>query len=1057
MFLYKNRKKIEPLIRKTAQDPSFLEAYEDLKRGAYKVFVTHDSKAERLSYFAYLSPDPLLLSKSPLFAFSIGIDGSLDPDEKSLSPKEKAFVRYALELETKWAEKSEEELRRRYAPLLKDSFSLLGLSERSLKERMRARDDFLSFMSDRALETEAQASGDEEVSSESLSLGVTLERAREGEFSLSLSLDTSAARIGEIPSIEEFLEAYFESQTYFLGGRHYDLSAAFGKEDIAFLNCFRGVPLKGGSHRVFRVGKKFLSAALNALAGKEIHFEGRPYFVSKSLSKAYAAIQGKQVLLFPPLLSVKGKPTFSYGRSLFLFNADIGVVERFLFEGAKNAGVYEYFLLHPEADPTPLLDLLLPYVDIPNDEEGNAFEIAYYVDINKEGDLSFATHYRLLGAERSEEELLSNARFAVRISAFKEALSRLDIPKEGEVSDQGKVLAFLKADLSSLRKTCSVYLSERFGKTKTRLVGKLSIRLNRRTDWLEASIESKDYTPQELSMILKAYEKKKRFILLHGDVILLEGPSLEAASKAKKDLKLDEELHGGKLPLYEAFSLRAAEGLDLSYDALAKDFVEDILSFAERPLTLPADLDGLLRPYQKVGVKWLETLYEHGLGGVLADDMGLGKTLETLVFIGLLKNELPSLVIVPKSVLFNWGEEAHRFIPELETRLIEGSKEHRRAAIESMKEAKKRLYIISYETLRNDISLLEKIRFDAIIADEAQSIKNAYALRSRAVRSLKGNFRLALTGTPIENGEADLWSIFDFVLPGYLRNLDIFKTVYVMAGDQKKARERLATRIAPFLLRRKKEDVLEDLPPKTVERLSVPLDSQSASLYVACLEDAKKKREELKNKRASAAEHKDNMVSMLALLTKLREICVDPAPFFEGFTEPNAKLEMAYDLIQNAIANGHRVLVFGSFVKVLHHFSSILFHRGVENEIIEGDTPAKRRVELAKEFNENEAKKVMLVSLKAGGTGLNLQGADIVVHLDPWWNLASEEQATDRAYRIGQKRPVTVYKLYSHATIEEKVLALQDDKRDLYADVVEGAASVLPSLTPEDLDFILGF
>jgi len=303
---------------------------------------------------------------------------------------------------------------------------------------------------------------------------------------------------------------------------------------------------------------------------------------------------------------------------------------------------------------------------------------------------------------------------------------------------------------------------------------------------------------------------------------------------------------------------------------------------------------------------------------------------------------------------------------------------------------------------------------------------------------------------------ADLWAIFDFLMPGYLRTLPIFKTTYVMAGNQEEARRVLSKKVQPFLLRRTKDEVLKELPPKTVERISIPMDQESESFYLATLQEARAKQKEMSRRsEKGSSDRYSSSFSMLPILTKLREICVDPGAFFDGFLTPSAKLSHAINLTKDGVLGGHKILVFSAFTKVLAHFSSLLLEEGIASFTIEGDVDSKKRIALANKFNNENETKVMLVSLKAGGTGLNLQGADIVIHLDPWWNFAAEEQATDRAYRLGQKRPVTVYKLYCRKSIEEKVLELQDSKKELYDSLIHASNSFLATLSKEDLDFLL--
>ena len=329
-----------------------------------------------------------------------------------------------------------------------------------------------------------------------------------------------------------------------------------------------------------------------------------------------------------------------------------------------------------------------------------------------------------------------------------------------------------------------------------------------------------------------------------------------------------------------------------------------------------------------------------------------------------------------------------------------------------------------------------------LILDEAQNIKNPHAKKSFAVKSIQSKYRLALTGTPIENSAIDLFSIFDFLMEGYLGNEKEFFSRYGGVPDKEKSNE-LYNKIKPFYLRRKKEDVLSDLPPKTVEVVSITMDEEESKIYKANLEKAR------------IESNEGNPIAILATITKLRTISVDTPAFFEGANFISSKLQYSIDKIKQGLETGHKFIVFSSFTKVLHHLNELLNNENIPNKIIEGDTPAKERVSISEDFNKKNDFGVVLVSLKAGGTGLNLYGADMVIHLDPWWNVAAEEQASDRAHRIGQTRPVTVYKLVAFNTIEEKVLKLQEIKAGIVSSLIKEGDAGITKLSKEDIKFLL--
>lgn len=1060
MFLYKNYEKLLPLLKECYEDEFCQDVFRRLEEGRLWLAISFDSKKEVLVYEAF--------STCPTFhteyiAFSIDSEGtlaSLSSKERGcaspLTTAERGLFAYVSALEKSKAKDGEEGLKTFYSKLYREIEPLLTLGAKEREERKRVRSDFLSFMGE-----ERDLAPLETLYSPSAPLELSFFLRKE-ERALLLSFDVleGEKRLFSPRTLSTFFKSLSVPSCYAFGKEKIELSySLFSEKSKKALDYLVGVYFGGNDDYYYYHGNEIplsissFSRFLSLYSGETISFQGTRYYISNDVEKAEVSVkEDGQVFLSPSAMALRGNMYLLSNADLLLFNEHSAILERFTFPSSKIGKIYGYFLKNPNVSSKTIGDLLVPYMDgINTSEESQSLKICLYVDINEKAELTFHTEYLVFNEKKREEDLRTNVYYASRINRFKKELLSLDVPSEGILKEEGKILAFLRADLSSLKKTAQVFLSERLSRTKVTHMGKIDIHLERNVDWLSLKVKHKDYSEEELSMILKAYQAKKRFVLLREQAILLEGKELEALSNINKEFNLDSSFENDEIPLYEAFSLKSEEGLSLCYSSFVKDFIEDIVSFEKKEIPLEEGMRERLRPYQLYGVKWLYTLYSHKMGGILADDMGLGKTLETIALLTLTSKQKPSLIVAPKSVIYNWREEAKRFAPSLDVHIISGAKDMRLDALKKMKEEKSGVYVVSYDSLRNDSSYYEGVSFDVIVLDEAQNIKNAFALRSKATKRLKASFRLALTGTPIENSMADLWAIFDYLMPGYLRSLSIFKTTYVMAGNQEEARRLLSNRIQPFLLRRTKKEVLKELPPKSVERVSIPMDEESESYYRATLQEARMKRKQSEKEKGPM----NPAFGMLPLLTKLREICVDPSVFFDGFSSIGSKMEYALDLVHNAILNKHKVLVFSAFKKVLDHFSDLLLDRGIASYIIAGDTAANKRIEMAKSFNEKEDVLAMLVSLKAGGTGLNLQGADTVIHLDPWWNLASEEQATDRAYRIGQKNPVSVYKLYCHGSIEEKVLELQDSKRELYDSLIHSSSSFLSSLSKEDLDFLL--
>ena len=547
---------------------------------------------------------------------------------------------------------------------------------------------------------------------------------------------------------------------------------------------------------------------------------------------------------------------------------------------------------------------------------------------------------------------------------------------------------------------------------------------------------------ERLYEILAAYREKRRYYRLpEGGFVSLD-ESLEALDELCGRLDLDAKQLSEEdisLPAYRTAYLdgllREGRALDLRADEAFDRFAAKLRSACEGNYPLPESLDGILRPYQESGYSWLRRLEECELGGILADEMGLGKTLEMTALL-LARYErgesLPSLIVCPASLVYNWKRELERFAPSLKLKLITGTAAQRRRMIAEPFDSG--LIVTSYDLLKKDIDSYSGIKFACCVIDEAQYIKNHSTLAAKAVRRIDSKQRFALTGTPVENRLSELWSIFDFLMPGYLYSYARFRQRFeqpIADGDEA-AREGLRRMIAPFVLRRLKSDVLTELPPKTVSVLPVELGDKQLELYRAALASGL---DELHGDSSQGQRMK-----ILALLTRLRQICCDPSLCYENYNGGSAKLDVCVELISQAKESEHRVLVFSQFTSMLERLEGELDKRGIFYEVIRGSTRKDRRLNIAERFNGGEWD-VLLVSLKAGGTGLNLTGADMVIHFDPWWNLAAESQATDRAHRIGQNRPVQVYKLIAAGTVEEKVLELQERKRELAALVENGDAA----------------
>jgi len=614
-----------------------------------------------------------------------------------------------------------------------------------------------------------------------------------------------------------------------------------------------------------------------------------------------------------------------------------------------------------------------------------------------------------------------------------------------KIDSKGNIFNFLNGTLDDLRKIANVYFSDGLANKKTTSFASPQIRGNKEGSMFDVFLSESQYSDEELYEIYSAIKKKKKFILINDNFINLDTKeSIQFADNLDefnfvKDKKI---LRQARLPLYYAFKAFGASDNTIQMDDYVNEAFENVKNFSTDNINLP-QINGELRKYQVEGVKWLNILYKYNLGGILADDMGLGKTIETISFIKTENPKAPVLIVCPKSLIFNWINEFARFSDDIKTIAINGSISERKAIIDAIDSKKLVVYLISYDSLRNEINNLKNIQFDTCILDEAQFIKNSLAKKTNAVKEIKANHRFALTGTPIENEIYDLWSIFDFLMPDYLFQLKTFTDKYEASEDYK---DIVKLKVSPFILRRRKDDVLKNLPDKYEVIYSAEMVPEQRKIYDAYVKQAN---EAIKNAKSG------DMFKVLSFLTRLRQICVHPGLFIDNYQSTSGKISSLEEIIDNKIKDGHRMLIFSQFVSALEIIEKILTNKNISYYSITGDTSAKKRIEIADSFNNDSKYKVVLISLKAGGTGLNLVGADTVIHLDPWWNVSATNQATDRAHRIGQKRAVEVIKMICENTIEEKVIELQNKKKELIDRIIANDDTSIKNLSIDDLKEIL--
>ena len=632
--------------------------------------------------------------------------------------------------------------------------------------------------------------------------------------------------------------------------------------------------------------------------------------------------------------------------------------------------------------------------------------------------------------------------------------------KEVYLEKEEDIFKLIYERLKDLQSISEVYYSDSFKmmeiRSSTNFKG--GIRLNTEESFLEFNFEIEEVDDKEMIGLLKSLRQRKKYYRLKdGSFIPLDTEELVSIDEMMIELDLDESDINGKIieipkyrGLYVDEILRDKKMDFIKKNKTFKSFVEDIREYDEVEYIVPEALNGDLRDYQKLGFKWLKTLSHYGLGGILADDMGLGKTFQVLAYLVSEKMENKAgaaLIVAPTSLVYNWMAEIEKFTPSLKAGIVVGNKSEREEIIQRIDEYD--IMITSYPLIRRDIDLYKDISFKWCILDEAQHIKNPSSQNAKSVKSIKANYRFALTGTPIENSLTELWSIFDFIMPGYLLSYGKFQNKYeksIVKEGNKDALKSLGKQIAPFVLRRLKKQVLKELPEKIEHLVFAELSPEQKKLYVAYLKEIQGEIEE---------EIKENgfersQIKILAALTRLRQICCHPALFFENYKGSSGKFELLQEIIENAIEGNHRILLFSQFTSMLAMIKEMLDGLDISYYYLDGSTPIEERGDMVNNFNSGNTD-VFLISLKAGGTGLNLTGADMVIHFDPWWNPAVEQQATDRAYRIGQQNVVHVMKLITKGTIEEKISKLQDKKRELIDGVIKPGETLISKMSQDEL------
>lgn len=635
------------------------------------------------------------------------------------------------------------------------------------------------------------------------------------------------------------------------------------------------------------------------------------------------------------------------------------------------------------------------------------------------------------------------------------------------IGSEEEIYELLSKGIKKLKELGEVLLSEELKAFKVLDSSFISSELIELSNFYKLKFDFGNFELRELMESIEAMKRGDHFYRTNKVYLDLEDPGIVNFLNLLDDLGLenikDNEVYIDKSKvLYIQEKLKDRNLSFIKGGNVLQEIVGKLLNKEFKRKLVPKALNAELRPYQKEGFKWINEITDLGFGGVLADDMGLGKTLQIIAFL-LSQKKSKSIVVVPTSVIYNWMDEFEKFAPSIRVGLVHGSKSKRDKVLRDFKRGlgikieeknlKEKSYekydvlLTTYGTLKNDEKAYENLSFDYCIIDEAQNIKNPSAQATLSVKNIKSRCNIALTGTPIENNLMELWSIFDFVMPGYLFTKERFRERFIL--DESNLSE-LKSLITPFILRRLKEEVLSELPEKLEKKYLVEMKGKQKQLYSFYVNAIKNQLNENKSSEKSGRDK----INLFAYLTKLREICLDPSLVVPDYKGGSSKLTVVKEIVKDASESGKKILLFSQFTSVLQKIEEDFKKEDISYLYLDGGTSAKDRVERVKKFNEDSNIKVFLISLKAGGVGLNLTSASVVIHFDPWWNPAVEDQATDRAHRFGQENKVEVIKLVAKDTIEEKIVLMQEDKRELIQSLMDGKTmdgKGLKRLTEEEI------
>ncbi len=866
-------------------------------------------------------------------------------------------------------------------------------------------------------------------------------------------IDTQSRRLTELA-----YEIYQDSKNSYSGGFRKEKEFWLrGKYLERFLELYQDRPLViAGKEYSLKEGNPVLKAVLTTTKSGKLKFAAQELpLLLGSAGKGYFLLENEQTILcadrdftktVEPMVNVLNREG-----SVFVSKKDIPAFYNTILRQIENCFDIDTTAVDDALVPPPLVSQL-------------------YIDVNDEGiicamlQFSYGDHFRsaLQPAEDTSgmiDPYGEEAALALVGRYFEKVESNASHPFQ--IDNDDAAFALITEGMTVLAKSMELYVSDRFKKINMRPPVSTSVGIKPSGGLLEVDIEAAGYSAEELLAMLDAYRKGRKYYRFRDGSFSMVDDSIKDLDLLTKELNINDKTFLKEhitVPMYRMLYLNSLQADEEhirikrsnEFRRYAKEYENTLRD--EDAFSLSDGLETVMRDYQKYGFRWMKTLGMYHMGGILADDMGLGKTVQAIAVMQSIKDACQEgeqkqfLVICPSSLTLNWQNEIARFAPDLKALCLSGTVAERTKLFEEAENYD--VLITSYATLLRDITRYETMHFAVQFLDEAQNIKNHNTQSAKAVKAIHSDQRFALTGTPVENTLAELWSIFDFIMPGYLHHYSYFKKTFetpiVRKADTVSVHS-LQRLTSPFVLRRLKSEVLTELPDKTETVLMTELEDKQKKLYLANAAQIKGQLGEMDDSR--------DKLKILAMLTRLRQICCDPSLLYENYDGESAKLEQCMELVKSCIESGHKILLFSQFTSMLDILADRLMQENISFYTLIGSTKTKDRMKMVNEFNENDVS-VFLISLKAGGTGLNLTGADIVIHYDPWWNLSAENQASDRVYRIGQRNNVQIYKLIAKDTIEEKIRTLQQKKADLLETAVGGEGDIVNMTTEEIIDLL---